>query len=263
MADEDPDAPQQPLQDPPRPKGKPASKVTAQTYEAMWECYRDGDRSRASLERRFGVSAPTARRAIHEGWPDRGFQALKERAKRHDEDKLNEERKAAQDAFRERTDAWYRAGKSFNRVADTAVTFCIAALQQIGNLALVRGDDGRVSLRRLTKWVRRRTVDVDQDGNRTTRYWDEEVPLTVSEAVKLQEQVMKGAAMASAFKRLWPTQTDEERAKEAAPPAGLAALTDAQLAEIAETGQLPEGVSAEDVFGVAVPGVEKQKRKAN
>ena len=262
MAD-DPNAKRQLADLPPRPQGKPGALISAALYEAMWETYRDGLRTKAELVQRYGISMPTARKAIEKGWPDRGFKALKTRALDHDEQRAAAERQAATDAFRERTDAWYRAGKQFNRVADSAVTFCIAALQQIGNLALVRDADGRASLRRLTKWVKRRTVDVAADGTRTVRYFDEEVPLTVQEAVKLQAEVMKGAALASAFKKLWPQTSDEQRAAEGAPPEGLAALTTEQLNQFAETGQLPPGMTPEDVFGVHVQGtqVEQQKKK--
>jgi hypothetical protein len=230
-------------------------------YEAMWDTYRDGTRSSRELVRRHGITQRTAMRAISAGWPTRGFAPLRDRAREHDHQKVEMERKAAHDAFKEKTDAWYRAGKQYNRIADNAAAFITATLQAISNLAMVRAEDGRVQLRPLTKWVRKRDVQV-VDGKRVIRTYDEEVPLTIAEGVKLQAQVLKGAAMASAFKRLWPLTTDEERAKDE--PEGLAALSVEQLQHIVETGQLPPGVSSEDVFGVTIPGMGgKPGRKAN
>ncbi len=232
--------------------------ITAQVYEAMWEVYKNGNRTQGELAHRFGIHIRTAKRAIHRGWAARGFMALKERAQEHDRLKIEAERQAALDAFKERTDAWYKAGKQFNRVADQVVVFCIAATQQISNLTIVRSADGKVALRPLTKWVKKRSTETDAQGNRVVRMYDEEVPLTVQEGVKLQQSVLRAAGMASAFKRLWPQQTDEERAANG-PPTGLAALTEDQLRHITETGELPPGISAEDVFGIDLPGIPQGK----
>lgn len=242
---------------PPRPSRAPGDIITAQTYEAMWEVYRDGQRTKRELQRVFNVSEPTARRAIEHGWPDRGFQALRTRAREHDMQRAEAERQAALDKHKEATDAWYRAGKQFNRVADNAVTFCILAMQQISQLVVQQGPNGP-QLRRLTKWVRRREV-VMEGERRVTRYYDEEVPLTTAEAVKLEASVLKSAAMASAFKKLWPVTTDEEKAI-SGPPQGLAALTLEEMDHIIETGQLPPGKTAEDVFGYDVPGFSSKKQ---
>lgn len=249
MAD-DPDAPQRP----PQP-GKPAREyVTALTYDRLWEVYRDGLRSGAELVSKVGVSRDTARKAIERGWPEKGWHSLKQRAREHDQLKVDAERQAALDKHKEATDAWYRAGKRFNSVADNAVTFCILALQQISQLATERDANGNLRLRPLTKHVRRRTRDADGKAH----YWDEEVPLTTQEAVKLQQPVLKAAAAASMFKRVWPVTTDEQKASSVGPPQGLAALDQEQLNYIIEHRQLPPGVSAEDIWGVDVPGFEKK-----
>ena len=242
--------------------GKKPVEVTAVVYEQMWEVYRDGLRTHVELKRHFGINIQTARRAIEAGWPDRGLLPLRERALEHDRLKVEAERKVAQDKFKEATDAWYKAGKQFNRVADNAMGFTIAALQAVQNLAMTRDAAGRVALRPLTRWVRKRDVQM-VEGRRVVRIYDEEVPLTVQEGIKVNEQLLRGAALASSFKRMWPLTTDEERAKEG-PPEGLAALTVEQLTYIVEHGQLPDGVSSEDVFGVQIPGMGgKPGRKAN
>lgn len=257
MANKDDEQPQDDPSAPKPTKAKPGTLITAQTYEAMWEVYRDGQRTKGELERRFNISRPTAYKAIEKGWPERGFLSLKQRAREHDMQRTEAERQAALDKHKEATDAWYRAGKQFNRVADNAVTFCILALQQISQLATVRTPNG-VQLKPLTKWVRRKDVQVDNEGKRTVRYYDEEVPLTTSEAVKLEASVLKAAGMASAFKRVWPTTTDEQKAEQG-PPTGLAALTVEQIDHIIKTGQLPPGVTAEDVWGYEVPGFPSKK----
>lgn len=174
------------------------------------------------------------------------------------------ERQAALDKHKEATDAWYRAGKQFNRVADNAVNFCILAMQQIQRLAVVQGPDGQPQLRRLTKFVRKRAVDVDEaTGKRTVRYYDDEVPLTVKEAVQLEESVLKAAELAGKFKKLWPVTTDEEKAL-TGPPAGLSAMTLEEIDHIIATGTLPPGKTAEDVFGYEVPGFpSKRGNKTN
>jgi hypothetical protein len=242
--------------------GKVYTEVSAAVYEQMWEVYRDGLRTQSELIKHFGVHVSTARRAINDGWVDRGFQALRARAQDHDRMRADAQRKVEEEKLREQTDAWYKAGKQFNRVADNSIAFAIAALQQVQNLVMVRGADGRISMRPLTRWVRKRDVSM-VEGKRVVRVYDEEVPLSIAEGVKLNEQVMRGVAMASAFKKLWPLTTDEERAK-TGEPEGLAALTVEQLRHIVETGQLPDGVSGEDVFGVSVPGMGgKPGRKAN
>ncbi len=247
-------APQAQPERQPRP-----NEVTFLVYEQMWDYYRDGTRLKADLAQRFGIHKDTAARAVERGWPERGFIALKERAREHDEMKMEAERKVALDKHREITDAWYKAGKQFNRVADNAVAFCIAALSAVSSLAATRDAEGRLSLRPLTKWVKRRNVRV-VEGQRVVEMFDEEVPLTVSEGIKVQAQLLKSAALAGAFKRLWPLTSDSERAQDGE-PGGLAALTMEQLQHIAETGQLPEGVSAEDVFGVGVPGMPSKGRR--
>lgn len=221
--------------------------ITATTYEAMWEAYRDGSRTATELVTRFGIHPRTAYKAIETGWPSRGFRALKERVQEHDKMRAEAERQAAQDKFKEATDAWYRAGKQFNRVADNAVSFAIAALQQVNNLAMERTQDGKLQLRRLTKWVRRRAVE-ERDGQRNVRYYDEEVPLPIPDAIKLQKAILQAAQHASVFKRLWPLTSDEERAKDGA-PMGLASMDEAQLEHFLKTGQLPEGVDPEEVYG--------------
>jgi|HubBroStandDraft_2_1064218.scaffolds.fasta_scaffold147702_2 hypothetical protein len=243
--------------DAPRPiGGTPPHLITSVTYEAMWSVYRDGIRSAGELMTKCSVSRETARKAINLGWPDRGFMPLKQRAREHDQMRVEAERKVALDKHKENTDAWYRAGKQFNRVADNAVNFSILAMQQISQLATERDANGNLRLRALTKFVRRR--DRGPDGK--MRYWDEEVPLSIAEAVKLGDPVLKVAAAASMFKRLWPQTTDEQKAS-VGPPQGLAAMTLEQLDYIIEHRQLPPGVTAEDVFGMDVPEFKKNKGK--
>lgn len=245
---------------PPKPKKRPNEPVSAELYERMWEVYKKGQRTSAEIMRECLVSEPTARRAINSGWEDRGFAPLKQRAREHDKMQAEVERQRLMDQHKEATDAWYKAGKQFNRVADNAVAFSIMAMQQIVNLVVVRTPNGQ-QMRPLTKWVRRRVAEQGEDGRVRHRYYDEEVPLTTAEAVKLEAAVLKAAAMASAFKRMWPTQTDDQRAQQAGPPSGLAALTMEQMQHILDTGQLPPGVTAEDVFGFDVPGMAAKPPK--
>lgn len=226
----------------------------------MWEIYRDGSRSVNELVRRVGINKQTARRAIEQGWPKRNFAPLRQRAREHDQQKTEAERQAALDKHKEATDAWYRAGKQFNRVADNAVTFCILAMQQVSQLAVGRDAQGNPRLRPLTKWVRRRGVEVDEQGKRTVRYYDEEVPLTTSEAVKLETTVLKAAALAGAFKRLWPVTTDEQKAV-TGPPQGISSLTLEEMDHVLNTGQLPPGKTSEDVFGYEVPGFPSKNKR--
>lgn len=250
---------------PPEPKRKrPNDLVSAELYERMWEVYRKGQRTSAEIVRECLVSEPTARRAINAGWPDRGFAPLKQRAREDDKMRAELERQRLLDQHKEATDAWYKAGKQFNRVADNAVAFAIMAMQQIVNLVVVKLPNGQQQMRPLTKWVRRRAVELDAEGKRTVRYYDEEVPLTTAEAVKLESAILKAAGMASVFKRLWPTKTDDQRAQQAGPPQGIAALSMEQMQHILDTGQLPPGVSAEDLFGFDVAGMgAKPPKRSN
>ena len=244
---------------PPKSKRAPGTLVTAQLYEQMWVVYRDGERTINELRDRFGIHWDTAKKAIEVGWPDRGMQALRARARELDQLRAEAERTAALDKHREATDAWYRAGKTFNKAADHAANAAMLALQQIAQLTTVRGEDGQVRLRPLTKWVKRRTTEV-VDGKRVHRTWDEEVPLTTAEAIRLQAMVLKALESASKFKQEWPVKTDEQKAI-TGPPTGISALTLEEMDYIIEHGQLPPGKTAEDVFGYDVPGFQKPKGK--
>ena len=208
---------------------KPAP-VSQALYDAMWEAYRDGLRSARGLANQFNVSEQTATKAIKQGWPQRNWPSLAQKAAMWDQQKLELEQKAAAEKYRETVDEWYRARKQNLGLAG-------AAKGTLATLAKTMLEAARAA--KPTKTVRRR------EGN---RFVESQEPLDLVETGVAMQKIAAAIETISKVEAYWLGGPSEREDAAAAQAGQQASLTPEQMQFIIEhDGQLPPGVTDEQL----------------
>ena len=213
-----------------------------EVYDHMERVYLAGNRTPQQLARVCRVSHRTARKAIREGWPQHNWPPLMERASVHDRrrqeavDKADPEKaKQARDFLAMREELFKilfgirsAAAQILSKVLPEIAGAPVVGTRPVRRVVFeeVLGPDGKVA-RRVP-----RTITVDE--------------VVAPSVVDLADIVAK---MAAALDRVGGTELDQLTAK-TPPPARrnpLASLSVAQLEFMGKTGQVPDGVSFDDL----------------
>lgn len=233
----------------PDPKPKPTNRApspTETTYQLLWETYRDGIRGPSELARACNCAHRVAVTAINHGWPEKSWAALKDRLvfyiQQRRAAKTREiaegDRAAAEQAGQTQATAW----RTFLPKAFANTVACMETMGALGE-KLKRAIE-------LSSFIRYRTIRKRGDDGKV---------------VAISEAYVDGVSVAKAC-AIWAQAIRENTATMALLTGGRAlgdeeapTFTPEQV-EMLERGELPPGVSAEQVarsvlaMGAAVAG---------
>lgn len=227
---------------PPSKRKFHGNRVTQQLYDAMWKAYDGGMTVKRDLAKLFGLSDQTIRRVVDEGYPSRGMVALKQRAKEKLHTEVQAEQIVRAKAALDVADEWQQAREhnlNLIRAAKGGVAKMVQAwFQQMDNV----------------RWVRERRYK-DAKGN----YQTIEVGLTAADAARIGLQIAQAGDI---FLKMEALQMGKPTENLNVTAPGWLTMSDDQVAHIISTGQLPPGVTDEQLFGaqagaLALPEVSK------
>lgn len=225
-------------EDPDNENAKHGKRLSFELYEAMWQAYRDGRRSKSSLQRQFNVGYETASRVVDLGYPDRGWLALKDRAAQWDEAKIIASQQASVEQAKQALSD-YQQARTDNLNLIKASKAAIAKL--------VRKALNSVESASFTK-VRRRK-------NKNGDYVDVDMPPSAFEMADALRTIAQAVKDLGAHESFWlggPTERSEVNVSGV--QQGWLSLSEEQLEYIVNSGgELPPGVSEEQLFGKVDP----------
>jgi hypothetical protein len=213
--------------------------LTRAKYDALWDLYRAGERGVLGLARAGGIAKETSRRAIEKGWPNRGWDSLRERAKLIDRQRLDVEAKAATEHFREEVDEFYRARRRNLKHLEAVTAFGFTMLTRIQQ-AMASSTFSRA--RRVKRILDGQAQEVD------------ELYIPAREVATALRQTAAAIRDVGAYELEWlkvgagmmPGQTAAAPGEEATP---VAPMTGEQVKYVLEhDGALPPGVTDEQVL---------------
>lgn len=219
------------------PNAKHGRRLTRDLYDAMWEAWRDGDRRISTLAKIFGVSAQLADKVVKKGHIPTGWPSLNDRAKVWDAAKLQSDSLAAAAAFQEVRSAWDTTKaeniKLANFLKGTLAHAITKAREAVSTMKFVKY---RRMLNRSVSPAVWETVETPMNG------------LEISEALRTLAAAVKDIGSFEAF---WLGGKPLGDGEVANPFAGWSRLNPEQIEYIANTGQLPPGVTDEMLWGSA------------
>ena len=206
-------------------------RVTQEMYEGFWEAWKRGTRVKRELARLFSLTQQTVTRLVEEGYPERGWLSMRERYRLYEQEQMRAQQTVLAKQALEHLDA-YESAKQDNLKLLKATKAGVASMVRswFENLSKVR-------------WVRERRVQ-DKQGNWTTI----EHSLTASEMARIELMISQTADNLLKQESLWLGGPTESVNLNAGAP-GWFSLSAQQLDEIISTGQLPQGVTDEMLFG--------------
>lgn len=226
--------------DVPDPGGKTdkiGRRITFTMYEKMAQAYIHSDRTKALLVRMFGISAITSRKAIEKGWPEKGWPALAERAKVYDDEQRSAEYRRAYDLAETKTNIE-------RQVLDSQIGVSRSFLAALADM-MIKCQEA------VPKATFSRTKKVKIDGVET----EVELPPNAFSVAQAMAVIAGGYKnIASVLMEVVDRKMDKIKPGDKAPGTstgrGWMNLSAEQLDHIAKTGNLPDGVSADYLFGL-------------
>lgn len=212
-------------------KGK---RVSQETYEGIWEAWKKGMRTKRALMVAFNVNHSTITRLVDRGYPNRGWKSIRKRWEEYEEEQHVEQQRlmiAQQAAMQDKWDEAKKENLGLLRAAKVATARMVKAMVEACE---------RITFTRTKRYK-----------NKAGDWVEEEVPLqggALAAAMLRMAQAIDILQTKEAFWLGGPTEVKELRG---GPFARWMELTPEQLAFIEEHGQLPEGVTEEDLLGPA------------
>lgn len=224
------------------PKFKANGKrISAEQYEAIWEAWRDGNRGKSKLAALFSLAWSTIDVLVKRGYPDRGFPAFIDRLKLWEAAAASAKIATIEDKKKRADEEWEKATQEHLKLSN-ATRFGLAQLIRKAVEATARVEFTRTRKRRV----------LDKAG--TVQVIDEEVPIsavTMAEVWKTIVQSVETVGKIESFWRGGPTSRSEIMGSAVSALHAFQKLTPEQLDYIISSGgDLPPGVTSEDLFGI-------------
>lgn len=210
---------------------KHGKRMSMQRYEAMWEAWRDGSRSKGELARMFDTSSDTIHRVVEVGYPVQGWPSLRDRSTLYDAQRFNAEAKAQSERALEEHDEWTKARKQNLQI--------VAASKAVFGQLVKKAVEASTKAS-FTKYRKVR----DKAGV----VHEVEVPPSAFEMADCIKTLAQGVKELGQHESFWlggPT----ERHEVTGPMRKLLEMTPEQVDALAQTGVLPEGLTDADLFG--------------
>lgn len=208
--------------------------VTHVLYEAMWEAWRDGNRSKRALSKMFRCSWETVHRIVEKGSPRNNWTSLRERTKIWDAQQFQAQQTAAATTAIQQTDEYQKARAEQLKISQAGKAG-IAILMR--KLAIATQNATFVRQRKTT----------DKSGNTIMV----DVPPDAHELAHTAQKLVQGLTELGKHESFWlggPT----ERPEITGALSGVLSLPEDKLLAIIENGgALPDGVTDEQLFGKA------------
>lgn len=197
--------------------------ISVQTYEAAWELWRDGLRSRNALAEKLGMTWETAARMVDNGYPQRGWAPLMDRARLWDKQVMEQSARLAAERMREAVDEQFKARKHNLALAGRMK----AALASLAAQTLDAARACKFS----------HTKKVIKDG----REVEVEIPASAQQVAKAAKELAGAIRDLGQFEAYWLGTGDKDDLPQTS---SLDGLEEDQLKFIIESGgQLPPGVT--------------------
>lgn len=223
----------------PKFKGN-GKRVDAELYEAIWEAWRDGNRSISRLAGMYQMSWSTIKKLVTKGHYDRGFPAFVERLKVWEAAAASAKVATKDDTAKRKAEEWDKATTEHLKLTNAT---------RYGLAHLIRKAVEATQKVEFTKTRKRRVID--SNGNATTI--DEEVPISAVTMAEVWRTISTSVETVSRIESFWrggPTSKSEVLNGALTAIKAFQNLTPEELNYIIESGgDLPPGVTHEDLFG--------------
>lgn len=210
-------------------------RVTEEEYEGIWEAWKSGIRTKKELMRMFHVNWSTITRILDRGYPQRGWQSIRERWVLLQEEQHQEQSKlllAQQAALQNEWDEAKQQSLQILRAGQAAAARLVKALVEA---------TADVKFTRTKKWK-------DKQGN----WHEEEVPMSGNHLAIAALRVAQTLDILQNKIAFWHGGPEKADVTKGSLLARLMELPREQLDYMAAHGTLPPGMTDEDIFGPTV-----------